>query len=61
MKTKVRIICDSHHYDVHKGDVGYIDGYIRGGDDTPYAVVVIGKSFSLVPLYAIELYEDKNN
>lgn len=38
-----------------------MDGYIRGGDNTPYAVVVIDKSFSLVPLYAIELYEDKND
>ena len=61
MKTKVYINSDSYYYDIHKGDVGYVDGYIRGGDDTPYAVVVIGKSFSLVPLYAIELYEDKND
>ena len=61
MKTKVRITCDFYYYDVHKGDVGYVDGYIRGGDDTPYAVVVIGKSFKLVPLHIIELYEDKND
>ena len=61
MKTKVRIACDSFHYNVIKGDVGYVDGYIRGGDDTPYAVVVIGKSFKLVPLHMIELYEDKND
>ena len=53
--------CDFYYYDVHKGDVGYVDGYIRGGDDTPYAVVVIGKSFKLVPLHIIELYEDKND
>ena len=61
MRTKVRITCTSSYEDFHKGDVGYVDGYIRGGDDTPCAVVVIGKSFSLVPLYAIELYEDKND
>ena len=61
MKTKVRITCTSIYEDFHKGDVGYVDGYIRGGDDTPCAVVVIGKSFSLVPLYAIELYEEKND
>ena len=61
MKTKVRITCDSRYNDFHKGDIGYVDGYIRGGDNTPYAVVVIDKSFSLVPFYAIELYEDKND
>ena len=61
MKTKVRVTCNSYYYDVHEGDIGYVDGYLRGGDDTPYAVVVIGKSFKLVPLNMIELYEDKNN
>ena len=61
MKTKVRVTYNSYYYDVHEGDIGYVDGYLRGGDDTPYAVVVIGKSFKLVPLNMIELYEDKNN
>ena len=61
MKTKVRVTCNSYYYDVHEGDIGYVDGYLRGGDNTPYAVVVIGKSFNLVPLNMIELYEDKNN
>ena len=59
MKAKVRITCDSRYNDFHKGDVGYIVGYICGSDNTPYAVVVIGKSFSLVPLSAIELKEQK--
>lgn len=61
MKTKVRITYDSHHYDVHKGDVGYVDGYMRDGNNVPCAVVVIGKSFNFVPLHMIELYEDKND
>ena len=61
MKTKVRITCDSFHYNVIKGEVGYVDGYLQGYDNVPCAVVVIGKSFKLVPLYMIELYEDKNN
>lgn len=61
MKMKVYITCDSHYYDVHKGDVGYVDGYMLGDDNVHCAVVVIGKSFKLVPLYMIELYEDKND
>lgn len=55
MKTKVRITCD-YGKGYHKGDVGYVDGYYRGGDDIPYAVVVINKRFILIPIYAIELY-----
>ena len=61
MKTKVLITCDSPYDDYHKGDIGYVDGYCSGGDYTPCAVVVIDKMFVLVPIYAIELYEDKND
>ena len=61
MKTKVRITCDSYYYNVRKGDIGYVDGYLQGYDSLKCAVVIIGKSFKLVPLYMIELYEDKND
>ena len=61
MKTKVRITCDFYYYDVHKGDIGYVDGHLQGNDNLNCAVVVIGKSFKLVPLHMIELYEDKND
>ena len=61
MKTKVRIARESYRYNVSKGDIGYVDGYLQGYDNVPCAVVVIGKSFNLVPLYMIELYEDKND
>ena len=61
MKTKVRITCDSRYNEYYKGGIGYVDGYCRGGDNIPYAVVVIDKMFVLVPIYAIELYEDKND
>ena len=61
MKTKVRVTCDSYYYNVRKGDIGYVDGYLQGYDSLKCAVVVIGKRFTLVPLYMIELYEDKND
>jgi len=54
MKTKVKVLGDVHQEHAKKGDIGYIDGYIRGACDRPHAVVVIGKKFSLVPLYMLE-------
>lgn len=42
MKTKVRMLHDDSRYNEWKsGEEGYIDGYVRGGDDVPYAVVVL--------------------
>ena len=61
MKTKVYINRDSYSYNIHKGDVGYVDGYMLGDNNVRCAVVIIGKSFKIVPLYMIELYEDKND
>ena len=61
MKTKVRIARESYRYNVIKGDIGYVDGYLQDSDNVPCAVVIIGKSFNLVPLHMIELYEDKND
>ena len=61
MKTKVRVTCNSYYYDVHEGDIGYVDGYMLGDNHIHCGVVVIGKRFTLVPLYMIELYEDKND
>ena len=61
MKTKVRVTCNSYYYDAHEGDIGYVDGYLQDSDNVPCAVVIIGKSFNLVPLHMIELYEDKND
>ncbi len=30
------------------GDTGVVDGYCRGGDDIPYAVVILDKNFRFV-------------
>jgi hypothetical protein len=49
-KTKVKIIGE-HDYRFFKiGDRGYIDGYIKGGDDRPCAVVIVGGELELVPI-----------
>jgi len=54
MKTFVKIIGDSEHWDYKKGDTGYIDWYVRWGNDVPLAVVVVDKHFVLVYLHCLE-------
>lgn len=43
MKTRVEFIADQPQEKFKKGDRGYIDGYVRGGDGKPYAMVVSDK------------------
>ena len=55
-KTEVIATSDSHQCEIKMGDVGYIDGYVRGGDDRPYAVFVRlsdGK-IDLAPAYLLK-------
>jgi len=54
-KTKVKIIEVTHQCMLNIGDVGYIDGYCRAGDDRPYAIVVSGKVVDMVPLHTLEV------
>jgi len=39
-KTPVILTANPYQEDLKKGDICYIDGYVRGGDDRPYAVLV---------------------
>lgn len=40
MKTKARVVSDVYQTALKKNDLGYIDGYVQGGDNRPYAVFV---------------------
>lgn len=56
MKTQVKITHDDgQHQEYKKGETGYIDGYVQGGDDRPYAAVVIGTRIVLTPTYALKV------
>ena len=55
MKTKVKVIGDTYQSRIKKGDVGYIDGYVRMADNVGYAVVVVGKVIDLVNFYHLEI------
>lgn len=45
---------DQMHNDFKKGEKGYIDGYVRGGNNTPFACVVIEDRIVLCPLHALK-------
>ena len=54
-KTKVRIKDQYYQCELKRGDIGYIDGYVSGGDNRPYAVVVVKDKIDLVPIHALEV------
>lgn len=55
-KTEVVITEDDRQYNEFKiGEFGYIDGYIRGGDNVPYAVVVIDHKLRMIPFTCLKV------
>ena len=38
-----------------KGDIGFIDGYVRGGDYRAYAVVASGDIIEMIPLHCLTI------
>jgi len=62
MKLKVKILATNHSMKrLSPGDIGYIDGYLRGADDIPYAVVYVqGKGIELIPFYSLEVLHGPN-
>lgn len=66
MKTEIVITHDDQQYKQYKkGDFGYVDGYIRGGDNVPYAVIVLittnerHGTFVMAPLHSFKIREYK--
>jgi hypothetical protein len=55
MKTKVEITQNVHQCIFKQGDIGYIDGYCRAGDDRAYAVVVVGDRLDFVPIFSLRV------
>ena len=59
MKPIVKIIGYSRYGEWELGDKGVVDGYCRGGDDVPYAIVILDKNsrFVMVNLEQLEQIE----
>jgi len=55
MKTRIKIRADYYQGIFKVGQKGYIDGYVRDGNDIPLAVVIIDKVIDLVPIHNIEV------
>ena len=48
MKPRVKINGGSLYREWELGDTGVVDGYCRGGNDVPYAVVILDKNHRFV-------------
>ena len=49
-RIEVKFICKSHYNDWAIGDIGYVDGYCRGGNDVPCAIVIVKDRIVMAPL-----------
>lgn len=62
MKTKVELKNDDQlHNEYKKGEIGYIDGWVRGADGAPYACVVIGERIVMCKANEIQVLHKKHN
>lgn len=48
MKPIVKINGNSPYKEWEPGDTGVVDGYCRGGNGVPYAIVILDKNFRFV-------------
>ena len=57
-RLRVRFICGSHYKDWNSGNIGYVDGYCRGGDGIPCAVVVVKDRIVMALLETIRVMNE---
>lgn len=55
MKPRVKIKGKGPYGEWNPGDTGVVDGYCRGGDNVPYAVVILDKNSRFVMVYLEQL------
>ena len=48
MNLRVKILDKSPYNEYVDGDTGVVDGYCRGGNDVPYAIVILDRNFRFV-------------
>ena len=58
-RLRVRFICKSPYKDWEPGDMGYVDGYCRGGNDVPCAIVIVKGRVVMAPLETIRVMDNK--
>lgn len=60
MKPKVKINGESPYREWEYGDTGVVDGYCRGANGAPYAIVILDKNFRFV-MVNLEQLEQVDN
>lgn len=55
----VRFNSDSHYGEYKHGQVGELQGFVRGGDDVPCAVVLVDDKFVVAPINHLARYTEK--
>lgn len=60
MRAKVIIEGNSPYGDYAAGDTGFVDGYCRGGDGTPCAIVILDKNDRFAMVYINQLKYNGN-
>ena len=54
-RIEVRFICESRYNNWKIGDFGYVDGYCRGWDGVPCAVVIVKDRIIMAPLETMKV------
>ena len=57
MKDRVKVMLkkELEHSELKPNVVGYVDSYIKGADDRPYAIVVIEDVIDMVQLFNLKV------
>ena len=55
MKTRVIMIQQNEYKEWELFEEGFIDGYIQGGDNRPYACIVIGERVVMAPFHCFKV------
>ena len=58
-KIYVKILYNDRYGDFKENDIGYINGYVQGGDNIPYIVVVFKHRISLVQIGGVRVIKHK--
>lgn len=58
-KVKVKVVKNTNQCSILKGRLGYIDGYMRGRDGAPCAVVVSRDEIDLISLLNLKGISDQ--
>ncbi len=54
-KTIVRFLNDDQYGGFKKGETGYVEGFVRGGNEVPLICIVTGNKIVLADFHEVEV------